>query len=102
MSEAILKMHYPLGVLPGRGFVCPVCKEERFLAADLEQMQELAHTLGLFGLQGVQQRTLLRTGNSLAVSIDPDLLRDVLGNPNAGDKVRVGRQGNRIVIESAD
>jgi len=98
----ILEMHFPRGKLPGEGFRCPTCGEEALLAEEVARLQKEAHRLGLYGLEDAQLRKLLRTGNSIAVSLDPNLIRQVLGDRKPGDAVRVGREGRRIVIEPAE
>lgn len=98
MEEAILRVDFPLGSLPARGWRCPVCGEETLLLADAGEVQRLAQRLGLFGVQGRKRRKLLKTGGSLAVTLDPELLREVLGKARAGTYVQVGREGGRIVI----
>lgn len=101
MEPAILECHFPRGKLPGHGFKCPLCGEEVLLAEEVGRLQVEGHRLGLYGLENAQRRKLLRTGNSVTVSLDPELLREVLGNRKPGDWVRVGREGGRIVIEPA-
>lgn len=100
MRPSIVKVHFPLGVLPVKGFRCPVCGEEVLLAEDAGASQELASQLGLYGVEQEQERTLLKTGGSIAVTISPELVRDVLKG-KAGSIVKVGRQGDRIVIRPA-
>lgn len=99
MEETILRVRFPKGQLPARGFRCPVCHDERLLLEEAHHLDELAHELGLFGVENQHRRKLLRTGNSLAVTIDPDLIRDILDGATAGEEVRVGRMGRKIVIE---
>lgn len=98
---AILKIRFPLGSLPVRGFRCPVCGSESLLASEAQEAQDLARELGLFSVTNRRRRKLLRTGNSIAVSLDPELLREVLPGRKPGDAVFVGRMGDRIVIERA-
>jgi len=100
MDEAVVELQFPLGRLPVKGFRCPICHSERLLDEQLQQAQDLARKLGLYGLEGEQVRRLLQTGSSLAVTLDPDWIRDVLGGAKAGQPVRVGRQGDRIVVRS--
>lgn len=100
MVEAILKVHFPRGALPARGFRCPVCGDEQLTGAEAKEVQETAHRLGLYGVEDSRPRKLLRTGNSVAVSLDPELVRNVLRGMKPGGTVRVGRQGDRIVIEA--
>jgi hypothetical protein len=71
------------------------------IAERVAEAQALAHKLGLFGIENAQTRKLLRTGTSVAVTLDPDLLRDVLGSAKPGQMVKVGKEGNKIVITSA-
>lgn len=66
-----------------------------------DRLDQLAHQLGLFGVEDATERKLLKTGNSLMVSIDPTLAKSVLGTTRPGADVRVGRFGDRIVIELA-
>lgn len=98
MEQAIVKIRFPLGALPVRGLRCPVCGEERIPAGEAEEAQRLAGKLGLFGLQNMHTRKLLKTGNSIAVSLDPDLLHEILPGAEPGTVVKVGRQGDKIVI----
>lgn len=99
MERAILLVHFPRGKVPARGFQCPVCGDERLLADDVSDVRNLAAELGLYGIENASTRKLLRTGTSVAVTLDPGLVRDVLHGAKPGDPVKVGRQGGRIVIE---
>lgn len=101
MEPAILKIRFPLGSLPVRGFRCPVCREERLPAQEAEEAQGLAHKLGLYGVEQATTRKLLKTGNSIAVSLDPELLEQILPGAQPGTAVKVGRQGDRIVVGPA-
>lgn len=98
MQEAILQMHYPNGTLPVKGYRCPACGNERLLADSAQEAHDTAERIGLLGLESAQTRKLLKTGNSLAVSLDPAWVKEVLLDAKPGTPVRVGRQGNRIVI----
>lgn len=98
MEPAILKVRFPLGWLPARGYRCPVCGEEELALSEAHVLDELAHRLGLFGVEQRQRRKLQRTGNSVTVSLDPRLLEEALRGAGPGDMVEVGRQGDRIVI----
>lgn len=98
----MLLVRFPGGAIPGRGFRCRQCGEESLLAEETERLHGLAERLGLFGLQGKKRRKLLKTGGSLAVTLDPELLREVLGKARAGTYVQVGREGDRIVITRDD
>lgn len=100
MVEALLKVHFPLGSIPARGFRCPACGDERLLGSDAEAAQTLARRLGLYGVEDAEERKLLRTGGSVAVTLPPRLLEEVLDGAEPGDVVRVGRQGGRIVVEA--
>lgn len=102
MEEAVLKVHFPEGSLPARGLRCPVCGDERLLASDAKAAQDLAHRLGLYGVEQAERRKLLRTGNSTAVTLPPRLVREVLGGAGPGEAVRVGRQGGRIVVDAGE
>lgn len=101
MEPAVLLVRYPSGELPGRGFRCPVCARETLLLEESARLNDLARKLGLYGLEAHSTRKLLRTGNSIAVSLDPELAREVLGTTKPGAKVRVGRVGDRIVVMRA-
>ncbi|MBI4393282.1 MAG: hypothetical protein HY556_05725 [Euryarchaeota archaeon] len=98
MQEEILSVRYPAGELPARGFRCTICGEEVFLLADVGMQDDLAHRLGLFGVEDRRRRKLQRTGNSITVSLDPAILREVMPGAKPGDIVIVGRQGDKIVI----
>lgn len=98
MAEAIVEIHFPLGSLPVKGFRCPSCHSERILGEHLKAAEKLAHRLGLYGLENEQVRKLQQTGGSLAVTLDPAWLREMLGAAKAGQPVRVGKQGNKIVV----
>jgi hypothetical protein len=91
-------VRFPVGSLPARGFRCPRCGEAILLAAEAEALEAMARRLGLYGVEDRRRRKLLRTGGSLAVTLDPELLRAALGAPGAGATVEVGRQGDSIVI----
>lgn len=98
MDAAILEVRFPRGVLPAKGYRCPRCGREVLLGADAAELQELGHRLGLFGPERKSRRRLMKTGGSIAVTLDPELLRSVLGHARAGAVVEVGLEGERIVI----
>lgn len=99
MEEAVLWIRYPRGRIPARGFRCHLCGEEVLIVSDAEKANELARELGLYGLEQFDTRRLIRAGNSIAVTLDPRLVKEVLDGAKAGAKVRVGRLGKRIFIE---
>lgn len=99
MEEVVLHLRYPAGQIPARGFRCAACGEENLLASDGEKANEMAHDLGLYGLEQSSTRRLLRAGNSVAVTLDPQLVKDLLHGVGPGTPVRVGRLGSRIFIE---
>lgn len=100
MDPAILSVHFPEGDLPAKGFRCRICGSERVL--DLPMIQQLARKLGLYGLEHASKRKLQRTGtSSITVTLDPDLLKEVVPNAKPGTTVTVGRQGDAIVIRAA-
>lgn len=101
LDEVVLWIRYPRGRVPSRGFRCPICGDESLLLGDGNKADELAHELGLFGLEQVGTRRLLRAGNSIAVTLDPQLVEEVLSGAKPGTKVRVGRLGKRIFVEPA-
>lgn len=98
MQPALLSVRFPEGTLPAKGFRCPTCGEERLTATESERISTLGRKLGLYGVEQRRTRKLLKTGGSLAVTLDPEMLRDVLGEVRAGTSVEVGRQGDAIVI----
>lgn len=102
MEPAILKVRFPVGALPARGFRCPVCGEEELALREAQALGELAHRLGLFGVEDRQRRRLLKNGNSFMVTLDPALVREVLRGAKPGEEIEVGRQGDRIVIRPVD
>ncbi|HEX9816255.1 MAG TPA: hypothetical protein VGB18_04685 [Candidatus Thermoplasmatota archaeon] len=102
MDEAIFPVHFPLGQLPARGFRCPTCGEEQLLGSEAQRLERMAHDVGLFGVEDIRERKLLKTGNSLVVTIDPTLAKTVFGTTRPGVRIRIGRLGKRIVIEPAD
>jgi hypothetical protein len=101
MVEAIVMMNYPAGSLPARGFRCEVCGNETLLLQDAQAVNDLAKRLGMFGLEDARSRKLQRTGTSLCVTLDPELLRKTFPRAKRGSVVRVGSQGSRIIIEEA-
>lgn len=100
MEPANVEMRYPEGILVSPGFKCPRCGEEAFAADQVERGQSEARRLGLFGIENATTRTLQRTGTSVTVSLDPELLRDVLRRAKPGSKVKVGRHGDHIAISA--
>lgn len=99
MDVVILRLRYPRGQVPAKGFRCPECGEESLLVSEAEKADEMARDLGLYGIENAGVRKLLRAGNSIAVSLDPELVADVLKGAKPGTSVRVGRVGRRIVVE---
>ena len=97
MVDAILQMHFPQGTLPAKGFRCPRCGEEVITGERAQELHDLAMRLGMHGLESEQTRKLLRTGNSIAVSLDPKWVKEVL-HAKPGDTVRIARQGLRLII----
>ena len=99
MDEVVLRVRFPRGPVAVRGFGGAACGEEIILGRGVEKAEQDASALGLFGLEQAGRRKLLRAGNSLAVSLDPELLAEILPGAKPGMEVRVGRVGRRIVIE---
>lgn len=102
MHPDILSLRFPEGTLPVRGYRCPRCGEERLLGTTLKDAQSLAERLGLFGLQDVQRRKILQIGNSMGVSIDPELLRDIIPGAGVGTEVLIGKKGDAIALRPID
>jgi hypothetical protein len=100
MEAVEVEVRYPEGILVQSGFRCPRCGEEAFSAEQVTAGQAEARRLGLFGIENASTRKLQRTGSSVTVSLDPELLRDVLGRAKPGTKVRVGRHGDHIAIRT--
>jgi len=102
MRPAVLRVHFPAATLPVEGFKCPVCGEETIAADVVARSQKLARQLGLFGPEHPTPRKLVKNGSSLAVTLDKESLREILGHdPASGETVMVGRRGSSIVIERA-
>lgn len=99
MDPAIVKLTFPSGWLPVRGFRCATCGEDAVMGEEGAAARLLAEKLGLFGTTDRRNRKVLKTGGSLAVSIDPELARRVFGKLKPGDTVSVGLRGGCIVIE---
>lgn len=100
MVEGVLQVHFPRGALPATGLRCRVCLHESLPADEVQRVEALAHELGLFGIEDRRKRKLIRAGNSLAVTIDPELAAKTLGTDRPGIEVSVGRMGKRIVVEA--
>jgi general stress protein YciG len=96
MQEAVVRIHYPRGTLPVRGFRCPVCGEEEVLAQDAQALQDMARQLGFSGVENRRRRKLQKHGNSTTVSLDPEFLRK--HGKKAGDTVVVAERGDELVI----
>ncbi|MHB8586213.1 MAG: hypothetical protein ACYDDF_10330 [Thermoplasmatota archaeon] len=100
MRPGVLRIHFPLGTLPVEGFKCLRCGEETIPADIVARTQKLAHQIGLFGIEHPTARKLVRNGSSLAVTLDREWLRELLGHDAApGESVIVGRRGASIVVE---
>lgn len=81
------------------GLRCPACGDEVIPGHKISLLNETARQLGLFGAEHVSRRRLRRTGTSISVSLDPELLQRLAPGTTAGDEVLVGLQGNKIVIQ---
>ncbi|MHB8584913.1 MAG: hypothetical protein ACYDDF_03640 [Thermoplasmatota archaeon] len=101
MDQVVLTLHYADGSLPVRGYRCPVCSAEMILGPDARTARLTAERLGLLGGSPKETRKLLRSGNSLAVSLDRGMIKEILGEAKPGLTVSVHKQGDRIVIEKA-
>lgn len=102
MRPAVLRVHFPAGTLPVEGFKCPQCGEETIASDVVAKTQRIARRIGLFGSEHAAIRRLVKTGSSLAVTLDRERLAEILGHePAAGEEVVVGRRGDAIVIEGA-
>lgn len=99
---AIVVVNYPGGTLPVEGFRCPVCGEELFTGDQVAESQRRAEELGLFGPRRVSRRKLRQVGSSLSVTLDRDILRELLPDAKAGDEVEIGLEGDKIVIRAVD
>lgn len=102
MRPATFLCEFPLGELPAEGHRCPKCGEEVMSLHESERLQRQAKRLGLYGIVKARRRKLQRTGNSVTVSLDPELLRDVLKGAGPGTVVEVGRMGENIVVRLAE
>lgn len=100
MEPAEVETRFPEGILVSPGFRCPRCGEEAFTADQVERTQAEARRMGLFGIESATTRKLQRTGSSVTVTLDADLLRDVLRRAKPGTKVRVGRHGDHVAIQA--
>lgn len=98
MEGAIFPIHFPRGSLPARGYRCPKCGDEVVTASEMKKLESMAHGAGLYGIENAQTRKLIQTGNSLAVTLDRELLKAVGIVGKAGRSVRVGRVGDHLVI----
>lgn len=63
--------------------------------------QRRAHDLGLFGMERASKRKLRQVGSSLSVTLDPELLNEIVPGARAGDEVEVGLEGGKLVIRKA-
>lgn len=102
MELTVLTIRFPRGSLPVKGFRCPVCGEEELLLGEAARARETARRLGLMGPEREEHRSLLRIGNSIGLTIDPEVLRDVVGEAHPGVDVVVSVEGDAIVIRRAD
>lgn len=69
---------------------------------EADRLRKEAHRIGLFGMEQKRRRKLQRTGNSVTVSLDPEMLRDVLKGAGPGTVVEVGRVGDHIEVRLAE
>lgn len=97
-----MTLQFPYGDLPVEGLRCPTCGEELLVGGEVDAMTAKARALGLLGLEHSSSRKLRRTGTSISVTLDPELLALIAPGAKAGDRVTVGRLGNRIVIEPVE
>lgn len=100
--EAVVELEFPGGRLPVKGLQCPSCGNEVVSAGAIERITATARELGLLGIDHARRRKLRRTGTSISVTLDPELLALIAPGAKVGDKVTVGRLGNKIVIERAE
>ncbi|MHB8584775.1 MAG: AbrB/MazE/SpoVT family DNA-binding domain-containing protein [Thermoplasmatota archaeon] len=98
MELTVLTVRYPRGSLPVKGFRCPICGEEEMLLDEAARARSQARGLGLLAPKHEKHRRLLRVGNSLGVTLDPEILREAFGNADPGADVIVAAEGDSIVI----
>lgn len=95
-EPAILTVHFPLGDLPVKGAKCPDCGEEVLTPEQVDQAQETARRVGLFGADLRTTRTAIRLGNSTAMTFDQEIARRAGIAP--GTELEVDLLGGRVVI----
>lgn len=101
MHPATFLCRFPRGQLPAQGHRCPRCGEEVLSIHESARLQRQAQRLGLYGITKSRRRKLQRTGNSVTVSLDPELLRGALKGAGPGTVVEVGQVGDHIEVRLA-
>ena len=96
MDEKILKIRYPKGTLPVRGFVCSKCGYEIISFEDAKAASETAERLGLLEPEGAITRKITRSGDQLAVFIPKDIEREF--DLKQGAKVRIYTKHDEIIL----
>lgn len=96
MEPAILTMQFPLGPLPVKGAKCPECGEEVFIAGQVEQAQETARRLGLFGPELKSTRKAIELGSSTGMTFEREIAKRAGIRP--GTELEIDFTGGRIII----
>lgn len=96
MDETILKIRYPKGTLPVRGFVCPKCGYEVISFEDAKAASETAERLGLLEPEGAITRKITRSGDQLAVYIPKNIEKEF--DLKQGAKVRIYTKRDEIIL----
>lgn len=97
MKETILKTHYPRGVLPVRGFICPKCGYKVIGYEDAKEADETAERLGLLEPESILSCKINKIGDKLAVYIPAEIEQKL--HLKQGTSLKIYTKGKGIIIE---
>jgi len=96
MRETVLKISYPKGTLPVRGFVCLNCGYEVLSFEDAEEASETAEKLGLLEPETVLTGEITESEEQVVLHIPKDIERRF--ELKKGKKVKIYTKGEEIIL----
>lgn len=83
--------------IKAHGYKCVKCGEEEFSGSEVDKIQKVAESIGIWGYGLKLKRRLQKIGKTTAVYIPSDIQKYLHLKPR--EEVTIGVEGRKIVIE---
>ncbi len=97
MKKRPVKIDLPRGSVEIRGFICPKCGEEIFTHDQAVEGEKLAMSKGLWGPSLWLERKVTTIGNSPAIVIPKDIVKQL--KLRKGEEIKIGVLEDEIIIK---